>query len=170
VCVLLFAIVASVSAFEEFKWNDEWNTTLPQARQDVVKAAMALYDQRAHEKYTQGPERWSGIDKKIHPPQAPPFSDCSSAATWCYWTTYGSGPDFLNGQNWKAGYTGTLTSHGKVVQIASAQPGDLCFYGNPVSHVAIYIGDGKVVSHGSDPVSLVVVKYRSDYSHTRSYL
>jgi cell wall-associated NlpC family hydrolase len=62
--------------------------------------------------------------------------------------------------------------------------------GNPVSHVAIYVGDGKgivthhrryncsfgvlltaiVVTHGHDPVEYTVVHYRSDYHSTRSYL
>lgn len=147
-----------------------YNTTA-QARADVVKAAMAGYAERANEHYTQDSRRWSGIDHKIMPPKAPPYSDCSSFSTWCYWTTYGNGPDFLNGESWKAGYTGTLTKHGKVVALASAQPGDLVFYGKPtISHVAVFVGEGKVVTHGHDPVEYTVVHYRSDYVETRSYL
>jgi hypothetical protein len=141
----------------------------PGSRAGVVQAAMALYNQRSSEHYTQGSQRWSGITGKIMPPNAPAYSDCSAAATWCYWTQYGSGPDFLNGENWKAGYTGTLTSHGKSVSCSAMQDGDLVFYGSPVSHVAIYVGNGKVVSHGSDPVSWVAYNYRSVNS-CRSYL
>jgi len=134
-----------------------------------VTAAMALYNDRSKEHYTQGSQRWSGITGKVMPPNAPPYSDCSAAATWCYWTQYGTGPDFLNGQSWKAGYTGTLTSHGKSVSCTAMQPADLVFYGSPVSHVAIFVGNGKVVSHGSDPVSYVAYNYRTVNS-CRSYL
>jgi len=139
------------------------------SRSGVVTAAMALYNNRVNEHYTQGSQRWSGITGKVMPPSAPQYSDCSAAATWAYWTQYGNGPDFLNGQNWKAGYTGTLTSHGTAVNCANMQPADLVFYGSPVSHVAIYVGNGKVVSHGSDPVSYVAYNYRTVNS-CRSYL
>jgi len=139
------------------------------SRAGVVAAAMALYNQRSSEHYTQTSSRWSGISGKVMPPNAPPYSDCSSAATWAYWTQYGSGPDFLNGQNWAAGYTGTLLQHGNSVSCSAMQDGDLVFYGSPVIHVAIFVGNGKVVSHGSDPVSWVAYNYRS-VNQCRSYL
>ena len=47
-----------------------------------------------------GSNRWQGITDKVRPPHAPTYSDCSSAATWTYWVTYGGGPDFLNGESW----------------------------------------------------------------------
>jgi len=137
-------------------------------RQGIVNAAWALYNQRANEHYTQGGQRWIGITNRVYPPSAPTYSDCSSASTWCYWTQYGSGPDFLNGQQWKAGYTGNMLDHGTVVSVASAKAGDLCFYYNPVSHVAIYIGNLQVISHGADPVSIYSV-YNS-LNHCRSYV
>jgi len=137
-------------------------------RAGVVTAAMALYDQRSSGHYTQGGSRWIGITNRVYPPAAPTYSDCSSAATWCYWTQYGNGPDFINGQQWRAGYTGTMLDHGTVVSVANAKAGDLCFYYNPVSHVAIYIGNLRVVSHGSDPVSIYSV-YNS-LNHCRSYV
>ena len=34
---------------------------------------------------------------------------------------------------------------GKVVQKKDLKPGDLLFYGRPVSHVGIYMGGGKMV-------------------------
>jgi hypothetical protein len=34
-----------------------------------------------------------------------------SGARRTYWTVIGGGPDILNGENWQAGYTGTLESH-----------------------------------------------------------
>jgi cell wall-associated NlpC family hydrolase len=137
-------------------------------RAGIVTAAMALYNNRYSEHYTQGSSRWIGITNRVYPPSAPTYSDCSSAATWCYWTQYGNGPDMVNAQQWKAGYTGTMIQRGTVVSVANARPGDLCFYYNPVSHVSIYIGNNQVVSHGSDPVSIYNV-YNS-LNHCRSYL
>jgi len=143
----------------------------PAQRQGLYTAAMAIYNQRASEHYTQGPSRWSGITDHIHPPNAPPYSDCSSAVTWCYWNVFGSGPDFLNGQNWAAGYTGSMSGRGKSVACSAMQIGDLAFYGRPtISHVAISVGNGKVVSHGSDPAGLYSVNYRSDLNQCRTYL
>jgi len=138
-------------------------------RKGIYDAAMALYNHRASEHYTQGSSRWIGITNKIRPPNAPSYSDCSSAATWCYWTVFGSGPDFLNGQNWKAGYTGTMSGRGRSVGCSQMQIGDLAFYGHPISHVSISIGNGKVVSHGSDPVGLYSYNYRSDLNQCRTY-
>lgn len=129
-------------------------------RDKIVKAAWALYNQRANEHYTQDSRRWSGITNKVCPPSAPVYSDCSSAATWAYWVVFGKGNDFLNGQRWGAGYTGTLTSFGHIVSLSSAKPGDLVFYGTTsgsISHVSIYIGDGMTISHGSDPVGHIKI-------------
>jgi len=139
-------------------------------RQGLYTAAMALYNNRASEHYTQGSLRWIGITDGIRPPQAPAYSDCSAAATWCYWTVFGSGPDFLNNQNWRAGYTGTMSGRGRSVGCSAMQIGDLAFYGNPISHVTISIGSGRVVSHGSDPVGLYAYNYRSDLNQCRTYL
>lgn len=50
---------------------------------------------------------------------------------------------------------------------------DLVFYGSSrssISHVAIYVGGGNVVSHGSDPVRHCSMNYRSDLQEIRSYL
>jgi len=140
-------------------------------RTAVVNAAWALYNERAKEVYTQGGTRWSGITQRVCPPAAPPASDCSSSTTWAYWTVYGNGADFINGERWTAGYTGTQISHGK--ETTSPQPGDLVFYGasrSAISHVAMYVGNGKVISHGSDPVSYVDKNYRRDLQFIKSYL
>jgi len=139
-------------------------------RQALYTAAMALYNNRAHEHYTQGPSRWVGITDGVRPPNAPSYSDCSSATTWMYWTVFGSGPDFLNNQNWRAGYTGSMSGRGRSVSCSSMQIGDLAFYGKPtISHVAMSIGGGRVVSHGSDPVGLYSYNYRSDLNQCRTY-
>jgi cell wall-associated NlpC family hydrolase len=143
--------------------------TYSDIRTALVNAAWALYNQRAHETYSQAPNRWSGITKHVCPPSAPPTSDCSSSTTWAYWTVFGNGADFINGQRWSAGYTGTQISHGK--ETHSPQKGDLVFYGksrSEISHVAMYIGNGQVISHGSDPVRLVDKNYRSDLQFIKS--
>jgi len=138
-------------------------------RQGLYNAGMALYNNRAHEHYTQTSSRWSGITGHVRPPNAPPYSDCSAAVTWCYWTVFGSGPDFINGDSWRGGYTGTLSSHGWSVPCSSMIVGDLSFYGSPISHVAMSMGNGQVVSHGSDPVGLYSYAYRSDLNSCRRY-
>lgn len=105
------------------------------------------------------------------PQQVPPYSDCSSSSTWAYWTVLGKGPDILSKQSWKAGYTGSMIQNGKRVDLKNIKPGDLIFYGKTqVSHVAIYIGNNQVVSHGSTPVRKGPVHYRSDFHHARAYL
>jgi cell wall-associated NlpC family hydrolase len=140
-------------------------------RQALYNAAMALYNQRANEHYTQGSSRWSGITGRVRPPNAPPYSDCSSSTTWMYWTVFGNGPDFLNNQRWAAGYTGSMSPRGRSIPCSSMQTGDLAFYGKPtISHVAMSIGGGRVVSHGSDPVGLYSYNYRSDLNQCRTYL
>ena len=45
---------------------------------------------------------------------------------------------------------------GRKVSYSSAKPGDLLFYGQPISHVAIYLGGDKMV-HAPRPGSRVKV-------------
>jgi hypothetical protein len=132
-----------------------------QIRHWLLDVAMDVYYDRADEHYTEGSQRWSGITGKVCPKRSPPYSDCSSTVTWIYWTLFGNGPDFLNGENWQAGYTGTLDQHGSNVPVNTADlaVGDLCFYYHPMHHVAIYVGGGKVVSHGMDPVGYYAYDY-----------
>merc|ERR1740121_332053 len=138
---LNIALAWEVNASEPFTCPD--GEVKDPNRIALMKAACALYDHRANEHYTQGSKRWNGITNKKVPPQAPDYSDCSSAASWVYWTVFGQGTDYLNGQNWKAGYTGTMTSHGVSISLKDAHHGDLVFYGGSKSvpeHVAIYAG------------------------------
>lgn len=135
--------------------------SLTQIRHWLLDVSMDVYYDRANEHYTEGGQRWSGIAGKVCPKNSPPYSDCSSTVTWIYWTLFGNGPDFMNGENWSAGYTGTLDQHGVNVPINTADLaiGDLCFYYHPMHHVAIYVGGGKVVSHGMDPVGYYAYDY-----------
>lgn len=62
----------------------------------------------------------------------------------------------LTGYAWKqAGVTlprtsGSQYSAGKKVAKSDLQPGDLVFYYSPISHVGIYVGDGRIV-HAANP-------------------
>lgn len=68
-----------------------------------------------------------------------------------------------------SGWTGSLIHHG--VQVPASQPGDLVFYGPGSStHVAVAIGGGQVVSHGSEGGPRILpVHYRSDINEVRRY-
>jgi cell wall-associated NlpC family hydrolase len=139
----------------------KWTTAHIQHR--LFLTAMDVYRARASEHYSEamGP-RWVGIRDKLCAPTVPATSDCSSMVTWVYWTLFGNGTDIMNGEGWAAGYTGTLDKHGRPVtaSVAGLQIGDLCFYYHPMHHVAIYVGGGKVVTHGMDPVGY----YSWDYA------
>lgn len=129
--------------------------------------------------YTQGAKRWSGINNHevaSHGEYAA-YYDCSSFATWCLWNglfvPYGV-RDVVNGEGWRAGYTGTMLDHGKrVVHEYNIKIGDLALYGSgpPGEHVAICIGGGKVISHGSEGGPyLLPLHYRSDLYQIRRYI
>eukprot|EP00808_Paulinella_micropora_P031300 g10143.t1 len=97
--------------------------------------------------YSQSASRWSGIDLHICPggDRVIPWADCSSLVTWVYWTAFGKGPDFVNAKNWRAGTADVET----LVPVSKAVPGDIFLHGNPIWHVTMYMGNGKVLSHGS---------------------
>lgn len=127
------------------------------ARKRVLASAYLGLHNAPAVHYTQGPRRWEGIDKHLRAYKGdyPHYCDCSAFATWCLWdaTRRYQLPDFVNGQNWRAGYTGTQQNHGKRVT-GRKLPGDLVFYGNQgggiAEHVAVYVGKNLVVSHGSE--------------------
>ena len=54
-------------------------------------------------------------------------------------------------------YSAAQSRYGKKVSYSSARPGDLLFYGSPISHVAIYFGGGMMV-HAPRPGSRVKVE------------
>jgi cell wall-associated NlpC family hydrolase len=108
-----------------------------------------------------------GVKNRVKPPSVPPWEDCSSYSTWTYWVAKIPDPNNLGYNGY--GYTGTLASNGKMTY--NPKPGDLAFYGAfPYSHVVIFIGNAKCISHGSEGGPyLLPVKYRSDFSHYRTY-
>lgn len=130
----------------------------------ILRAAHVAYENRAHATYTEGPARWDGIanHRRSILGEYPHDADCSSFATWCYWDgiqflirLLGLG-DILNGANWQAGYTGTLTEHGQAIEYGHTVPGDICLYGGTVwvpQHATMTIGGGRCISmgHPGDP-------------------
>jgi cell wall-associated NlpC family hydrolase len=89
-----------------------------------------------------------------------------------------AGPDVVNGQQWRAGYTGTMKQNGRRLpgsvaqQLAAAMPGDLVHYGDGTGkHVTIVVGPNRVVSHGSEGGPyLVAPDYRNDITEVRRYI
>lgn len=149
------------------------------ARALTMQALNIAYRHAPEVHYTQDlKKRWQGInqDLKAYRGQYPRFCDCSSFATWAIWNGldhYGV-RDTVNGLNWKAGYTGTMLQHGKLVKYRSNwRKGDCFIYGNgfPGKHVAVYIGGGYVISHGSEGGPYKVKwDYRSDLMEVRRYI
>lgn len=126
--------------------------------------------------YTQGRLRWAGIsgNLKALKRQHPHYADCSAFYTWCIWNSldYFDVRDVVNGLGWRAGYTGTILTHGVRVR-GELIRGDAVIYGRryPGRHVAIYIGGGQVISHGSESgPSRRELHYRSDFYQARRFI
>lgn len=101
-------------------------------------------------------------------PAIPPATDCSGFVTWALYQA-GVGPSvgYLGGGS-PVGWTGTLVYQGSLVPRNKAlQVGDLIFYpssrapGRPYGHVAIYIGHGRVASHGGVGIKNLPYNYRA---------
>jgi hypothetical protein len=75
--------------------------------------------------------------------------DCSS---WFASVYFSAGLDDPSGEDFHAGYTGTLVANGK--QVSSPKPGDAVIYGPGAGHhVEMFVGPGeKTIGHGSAPV------------------
>lgn len=100
-------------------------------------------------------ERWYGINHKVKYPGRPKSGDCSGfTGAWIPWASRvavrgAPGVDVMNGQSWKAGYTGTMIEHGaqhrETTRTTHWHPGRThCFYGElhgSVTHTAIFVGD-----------------------------
>lgn len=129
----------------------------------VVAAGMLGYNERDVIHYTQDGRRMQDF---APPPNVPNWTDCSGFDTWTYKS--GGAPD-PNGFGYNGyGFTGTMIEHG--TEISTPVVGCLVFYGHPISHVALYIGNGRVISHGSEAgPNLEEVHYRGDFNHYRRY-
>jgi peptidoglycan DL-endopeptidase CwlO len=83
--------------------------------------------------------------------------DCSGLTSWAYNQGGVSLPRT----------SGAQSKFGAAVSRSALQPGDLVFYGSPVHHVGIYLGDGKMV-HAPDTGDVVKISpLQNDYSGAR---
>ena len=153
-----------------------------QARRSAVKAAVLGFSHAPQMHYTQhGVKRWEGIAQSLRSAhdQFPRNADCSSFATWCLWNglkaRFGV-RDTVNNANWRSGFTGTMHNNGKrVIHKENWLLADLVLYGivgrPETHHVAIHVGDGWVISFGSDPGPFKIRwNYRSDVLAVRRYI
>ena len=107
------------------------------------------------------------VDFRVRFPRLPRALDCSGFVSWCYWNA--GVKDDPSGNNWEDAYTKDMWKHGRVT--LEPQPGDLVFYDNGTSHVALYLGDGKVMTKGDSTGPVIVpLFYRGDFKFIRSYL
>ena len=151
------------------------------ARRIAVKAVLLGFAHRSAIHYTQGGQRWQGIADTRYSArgQYPNYADCSAFDTWALWNglyvPYRK-PDVVNGAAWRAGYTGTMLSHGRPIRyLKNVRWGDLVLYNG---HVAMVVKVGKprgsnvmVVSHGSEPGPFYLpYNYRSDIVSIRRYI
>jgi hypothetical protein len=78
-------------------------------------------------------------------------SDCSGTSTLAYKYADTAFPGLVSDPNGFGfdgyGYTGTLLNHG--TRTTTPHSGDLCFYYPTYSHVGVYLGGGRVFSHGA---------------------
>jgi cell wall-associated NlpC family hydrolase len=139
-------------------------------RDKIIAGAMLLYNNRVRVHYTMSGKRMQGVRERLRPPKYPEWEDCSSSYTWCFWQAGAPDP---NGRGYDGfGYTGTLAQNGRRITLDQAQPGDAVLYGSgpPYQHVAMYLGKGKVWSHGSENGPYILpIDYRGDRREIRTY-
>ncbi|WP_052460011.1 C40 family peptidase [Tessaracoccus massiliensis] len=86
-----------------------------------------------------------------HANSGPNAFDCSGLTSWAYRQV---GIDLPRSSRSQVGA-------GKRISKSELQPGDLVFYYSPVSHVAIYIGDGKIVDAANPRTGVRVASLNS---------
>lgn len=143
-----------------------------QVRHRIVEAGFFWYGHRTQIHYSQ-----IRPFQKRKPPQIPTMWDCSAFVTNCY---YGGGASDPNGRGFDGqGYTGTLLSHGTKISFSKIQPGDLILYGysrgkpgfvvGSPTHVALFVGEGRILSLGSYPMGYYEYNYRGDLNCCVTY-
>lgn len=141
----------------------------PNHRKDAVSAFMYAYSRRPlHYTMSSGRDDW--LQLKAHIPHYPRQTDCSGMFHWCYWTKGLIDP---SNYSWRAvGWTGSMIEHGR--RVSSPGIADAVFYGvsRIPSHVAMYVGNGMVLSHGHEggPSYLPVNEMGITIHSYRSYL
>lgn len=120
-------------------------------RDEVVANALWGVSHEPDIHYSQGSDRFSALN---NPRQLPLNTDCSAFYTLC--CKWAGVPD-PNGLGYNGyGFTGTLLTHGKVISLEEALPGDAIVYGpGSGDHVVMIVDtmnqqDPIVVSHGQE--------------------
>jgi hypothetical protein len=151
------------------------------ARRLAANAAWLAYENGQNIHYTQGRDRWEGIDNELlaYDGEYPTHADASSFVTWCLWSGLGhyEHHDTVHEQDWQGGWTGSMAERGQIIrQKKNILRGDCVIYGAPeVEHVAIIVakqnGALMVMSHGSESgPSLLRWTYRMDAICVRRYI
>ena len=127
-------------------------------RQDFLAELMFVYNHRWNIYYTQ----MRPFDTR-KPPRG---LDCSASGEWaCKWSEIPSPSGYSTygyGNTWSQ--MGRLSRLGRKRNTNSAEIGDFVFYGRGgPTHVAYWIGGGRVWSFGSYPAKILPIYYRSDY-------
>jgi len=131
----------------------------PRAR--IVEAAKWGLEHKPEFRYLE----YRPMAKSLFEKFALTHTDCSAFATLCYKAANVKDPNG-NGYN-GSGNTVSLRAHGNKTN--NPQPGDLVFYRSP-EHVAVYIGEGKVIELGGTPgPNEEPIHYRNDLLECRSY-
>lgn len=116
--------------------------------------------------------RMIGVQKKMYLPKLPPYADCSSFTTWCYFAAHWRDPN-------NAGYDGVgygelqwYNPYSHLVEQGQREC-DIVFYGsgvNAIEHVALLVNSKEVVSFGSEGAPyLLPYRYRTDIVGIRRY-
>jgi cell wall-associated NlpC family hydrolase len=98
-------------------------------------------------------------DAYVYGAGGPNAFDCSGLTQYAYSAAGVSLPHSSRSQS----------TMGTPVSVSELQPGDLLFYYSPTSHVAMYVGNGKMVhaSTSSKPVMVVDFNSMSGFTHAR---
>lgn len=89
--------------------------------------------------------------------EGPNSFDCSGLTLWAY----------ARGGVTLPRTSGAQAGFGAAVSRSALQPGDLVFYGSPVHHVGIYLGDGKMVHAPTSGDVVKISPLQNDYSGAR---
>jgi uncharacterized protein YfaT (DUF1175 family) len=140
-------------------------------RQRMLNACWAVYERRVNIAYSQArPSQLlrHGLPVRIAA-KAIKQADCSGlVAIGCDWAGIRKDVDWRYVNTW---VLQRLFPH--ETPLERAVPGDLVFYGPSSAdphHVAIYRGDGEVLTNGHHPMSREKVDYRGDRIHIRAVL
>jgi peptidoglycan DL-endopeptidase CwlO len=148
------------------KLTAEEKARLAREREKARLAALAERDEAA-QRISRGPSTGGGATDTTPAPNVPARGRAAVAvkaalskigAPYVYGTAGPNTFDCSGFTSWAWAQAGVSLSHSSRVQatqgtrvsVSQLQPGDILFYDSPVSHVAMYIGDGMVV-HASNP-------------------